>query len=114
MCHVSSCDLRTYLFPVHADVLEGRGVVDGKDEQEALPRTHVLVAHSTVDTRVHRQLLSRTTAPAVKRSPVLLLTCGVQDVQETGLAVYYYLFPVRVFYSWIIFVDEVVLNQLNR
>ena len=59
------------------NVFEGLCVVDGKDAEEALPRPHVLVPHGAV----------------------LLLTCSVQDVQQTRLPVNHHLLPVRVLQS---------------
>ena len=56
------------------DVLEGLGVVDGEDTEEALSCPHVLVPHGAV----------------------LLLTCSVQDVQQARLSVNHHLLPVRV------------------
>lgn len=56
------------------NVLEGLGVVDGKDTEEALPCPHVLVPHGAV----------------------LLLTCSVQDVQQTSLSINHYLLSVGV------------------
>ena len=56
------------------NVLEGLGVVDGKDTEEALPSPHILISHGAV----------------------LLLTCSVQDVQQTRLSVDHYLLSVGV------------------
>ncbi len=60
--------------PIVVNVLEGLGVVDGKDTEEALPCPHILIPHGAV----------------------LLLTCSVQDVQQTRLPVNHYLLSVRV------------------
>ena len=60
--------------PIVVDVLEGLCAVDGKDTEEALPCPHVLVPHGAV----------------------LLLTCSVQDVQQTCLPINHHLLPVRV------------------
>lgn len=57
-------------------VLERLYIIDGKHAEEALASPHVLIPHSTV----------------------LLLTCSVQDVQETRLAIDHHLLPVRVLY----------------
>lgn len=51
--------------PVLVDVLKGLGVVNGKDAQESFPCSHVLVSHGTV----------------------LLLSCRIQDVQQTCLSI---------------------------
>lgn len=60
--------------PVVVNVLKGLGVIDGKDTEEALSCPHVLIPHGAV----------------------LLLTCSVQDVQETRLPVNHHLLPVGV------------------
>lgn len=60
--------------PVLVNVLKRLGVVDGKDTEETLPCPHILVPHGAV----------------------LLLTCSVQDVQQTGLSINHHLFSVRV------------------
>ncbi len=56
------------------NVLKGLGVIDGKHTEEALSCPHVLIPHGAV----------------------LLLTCSVQDVQETRLSVNHHLLPVGV------------------
>ena len=61
-----------HLVPVEMNVLKGLGVVDGKHTEEALSCSHILVPHGAV----------------------LLLTCSVQDVQQTGLAINHHLFSV--------------------
>ena len=61
------------LLSVGGDILETLGVVDGEDYEEALPGPHVLVPHGAV----------------------LLLACGVEDIQQTGLSVNNHLLPVR-------------------
>lgn len=63
-----------HLVPVEVNVLEGLVVIDGEHAEEALSRPHILVPHGTV----------------------LLLTCSVQDVQQTGLTVDHHLLSVRV------------------
>lgn len=60
--------------PIVVNVLKGLGVVDGKDTEEALSCPHVLIPHGAV----------------------LLLTCSVEDVQQTRLSINYYLLSVRV------------------
>lgn len=60
--------------PVEMNILKGLGVIDGKNAEETLSRPHVLIPHGTI----------------------LLLTCRVQDVQQTGLAINHHLFSVRV------------------
>ena len=59
------------LSSVRLDVLERLHVVDGEDTQEALSRSHVLVSHGAI----------------------LLLTCRVQDIEQTGFSVDHHLFP---------------------
>ncbi len=56
------------------NIFEGLGVVDGKDTEETLPCPHVLISHGAV----------------------LLLTCSVQDVQQTRLPIDHYLLSVGV------------------
>lgn len=56
------------------NVFKGLGVIDSKNTEKAFPCPHVLIPHGAV----------------------LLLTCSVQDVQETRLSINYYLFSVRV------------------
>ena len=80
------------LFPVRGDVLEGLCVVDGEDEEEALARPHVLVAHGGV----------------------LLLPGGVEDVEQARLAVDDDLLAVAVLDRGVVLVHEVVLDQLDR
>ena len=63
--------------PVEVHILKGLGVIDGKDAEETLSCSHVLIPHGTV----------------------LLLTCSVQDVQQTGLTIDHHLFSVRVLQS---------------
>ena len=68
----SHCDRQSV--PVQVNVLKGLDVVDGEHTKEAFPCPHVLVPHGAV----------------------LLLTCCVQDVQQTRLSVNHHLLPVRV------------------
>ncbi len=63
--------------PVVVNVLKGLGVIDGEDTEEALSCPHVLIPHGAV----------------------LLLTCSVQDVQETRLSVNHHLLPVGVLHK---------------
>ena len=56
------------------NVLEGLDVVEGEHTEEALSCPHVLVPHGAV----------------------LLLTCSVQDVQQTSLSIDHHLLSVRV------------------
>jgi len=56
------------------NVFKGLGVVDGKDTEEALPCPHVLIPHGAV----------------------LLLTCSVQDIQQTRLPIDNHLLSVGV------------------
>jgi len=56
------------------NVLKRLGVVDGKYTEEALPCPHVLIPHGAV----------------------LLLTCSVQDVQQTRLSVDHHLLSVGI------------------
>jgi len=74
------------------DLVEGCSRCDGVDAEEALTRPHVLVAHGAV----------------------LLLPGGVEDIQKTRFVVDGDLFSVRVFDGRVVFVDEMVLNQLDR
>lgn len=62
--------------PVEMHVLERLDIIDSEHAEEALARPHVLIPHSAV----------------------LLLTCSVQDVQETRLTIDHHLLPVRVLY----------------
>ncbi len=79
------------LLPVGGYVLERLCVVDGEDEQEALPRPHVLVPHGRV----------------------LLLAGRVQDVQQTRLPVDDHLLAVGVLDGGVVLVHKVVLDQLD-
>ena len=79
------------LFAVRGYVIEGFGIVDGKNEEEAFARPHVLISHGRV----------------------LLLAGSVQDVQEACLAIYDHLLAVRVLDRGVILVHEVILDQLN-
>lgn len=63
--------------PVEMHVLERLYIIDGKHAEEALAGPHVLIPHGAV----------------------LLLTCGIEDVQETRLAIDHHLLPVRVLYG---------------
>lgn len=58
-------------------ILERLYIIDGKHAEKALAGPHVLIPHGAV----------------------LLLTCSVQDVQETRLAIDHHLLPVRVLYG---------------
>lgn len=58
--------------PVKVYVLKGLGIVDGKHTEKSLSCPHILVSHGTV----------------------LLLTCSVQDVQQTCLSVNHNLLSV--------------------
>ena len=69
-----NADLQSFSSPIVVNVLKGLGVVDGKDTEEALSCPHVLIPHGAV----------------------LLLTCSVQDVQQTCLSVDHYLLSVGV------------------
>lgn len=60
--------------PVEVNVLKRFGVIDGKYTEKALSCPHVLVPHGAV----------------------LLLTCSVQDIQQTGLSIDHHLFSVRI------------------
>jgi len=80
------------LLPVLGDVLEGLCVVDSEDDEEALARPHVLVSHRAV----------------------LLLTSGVEDIQQTRLPIDDDLLPVAVLDGGVVLVHEVVLYQLDR
>lgn len=66
--------LQSLSLPIVVNVFEGLGVVDGKDTEETLPCPHVLIPHGAV----------------------LLLTCSVQDVQQTRLAIDHHLLSVGV------------------
>lgn len=60
------------------NVLKRLGVINGKDTEEALPCPHVLISHGAV----------------------LLLTCCVQDVQQTCLSINHHLLPVGVLHKY--------------
>lgn len=62
------------MIPVEMHVLERLYIIDGKHTEEALSRPHVLIPHCAV----------------------LLLSCSIQDVQETRLTIDHHLLPVRV------------------
>ena len=79
------------LFSVGNDILETLGVVDSEHDEEALPGPHVLVPHGAE----------------------FFLTSRVEDVQEAGLSVNHHLLPVAVLYSRVIFLHEVILDQLD-
>lgn len=78
------------LLAVGGYVFERFGVVDGKDQEEALTRPHVLISHGRI----------------------FLLTGCVQNVQQTRLAIDDHLFAVGIFDGWIVFVNEMVLDEL--
>lgn len=64
-----------YMFlntPVLVNVLKGLGVVNGKNAEEALPCSHVLIPHGAV----------------------LLLACSVQNIQQAGLPINHHLLSV--------------------
>lgn len=75
--HTSVCPHVFGYVPVKMHVLKGLGVVDGKHTQKALSCPHILISHGTV----------------------LLLTCGVQDVQQTRLSVNHNLLSVRILHG---------------
>jgi len=76
---------------------EGRDFVEGSSgsnivhHQEALTSTHVLITHSGK----------------------LLLSGCVENVQKTSLRINLNLLAVRILNCWIIFIHEVVVDQLN-
>lgn len=74
-----------------ADFLERIAGGDRVNEEEAFTSAHVLLAHSSV----------------------FLLTSGVEDVEQCDLFVDDTLLAVRVLDCWIVFVDEVTLNELD-
>jgi len=78
------------LLPVGRDVLERLDVVDGEYDEESLPGPHVLVPHGTI----------------------LLLTSGVENIQEARLSIYHHLLPVAVLDGRVVLVNEVVLDEL--
>ena len=80
------------LLPVGGDVLKRLCVVDGKHEEKALPRPHVLVPHGAV----------------------LFLAGRVEDVEQAGLPVDDHLLAVGVLDGGVVLVDKVVLDELRR
>jgi hypothetical protein len=73
------------------DLLEALSGSDVVDKQEALASTHVLLSHRTV----------------------LLLSCGIEDIEQGDLIVNLALLAVGVFDCRVILVDEVALDQLD-
>lgn len=45
--------------------------------------------------------------------PIFLLSCRVENVQKTRLTIDNNLFPVRVFDSWVVLIDETVKMYLK-
>lgn len=66
------------LVPVEVNICKGFAIVDGKNAEEAFPRPHVLVSHGTV----------------------LLLASCIQNVQQTGFAIYNHLLSIRILGGW--------------
>lgn len=60
--------------PIMVNIFKWFSIIYGKHTKKALPSPHVLVPHCTV----------------------LLLTCCVENIQETGFSINYYLFPVGI------------------
>lgn len=60
--------------PIMVNIFKWFSIIYGKYTKKALPSPHVLVPHCTV----------------------LLLTCCVENIQETGFSINYYLFPVGI------------------
>lgn len=74
-----------------ANFLERVAGGDRVNEEEAFTSAHVLLAHGSV----------------------FLLTSGVEDVEQCDLFINDALLAVRVLDCWVVFVDEVTLNELN-
>jgi len=78
-------------------ISEGRDFVergsgrDGKHAQETLTRAHVLVTHGRV----------------------FLLSGSIEDVEQAGLVVDGHLLAIAVFDGGIVFIDEVILDELD-
>jgi len=79
------------LFAELVDFIEGAAGGNGVDEKEALASAHVLVTHSAV----------------------LLLTGGIKDIKKGSLTVDGDLLPVAILDSGIVFIDEMVLDELD-
>ena len=73
-----------------ADFLERIARRDGVDQEEALARAHVLLAHSTGGEMVR----TRGRRDAYMDIPIFFLTRSVQDVEESDLVVNDALLPV--------------------
>jgi len=74
-----------------ANFLERIAGGDGVDEEKTFTGAHVLLAHSSI----------------------FLLTSGIKDVKQCDLLVNDTLFAVRVLDCWIVFVDELALDELD-
>jgi len=79
------------LFAEGSDFVERATGSDSVDEEEALAGAHVLVTHSAV----------------------FLLTSSIEDIEEGGLTVDGDLLPVTVLDGRIVFIDEVILDELD-
>jgi len=75
-----------------ADFFERIAGGDRVYEKETLSRAHVLLTHSAV----------------------LLLSSRVQNIKQRDLLINDALLPVGVFDGWVILVNEVALDELNR
>ena len=69
-------------------LLEGLPLREGEDQEESLPRPHVLLAHGTE----------------------LLLPGSVEDIQPGDVVVDHALLGVGVLYRWVIVGDEIALK----
>lgn len=74
-----------------ANFLERIAGSDGVNEEEAFTSAHVLFAHCSI----------------------FLLAGSVEDVEQRDLIIDDALLAVRVLDCWVVFVDEVTLNELN-
>ena len=79
-----------------ADFLERVARCDRIDEEETFTGAHILLAHSTVSSKIHLVIACADNGIYDCCAPVFFLSCRVQHIKKCDLLVDYALFSVRV------------------
>ena len=75
-----------------------------------------LIALKTFDSQINLDLITLSVIEwsVGHRIPVLFLSCSVQNVKKTGLAIDYYLLSIRVLNSGVVFVNKTMIQLTDQ